>query len=369
MSLTSHLKNSKGPISQFFRTRFPNSRSFLAPARKRIRCGYVVLPDSDVPWGTTGTALDYRIRYYFTVTPHDELVAYKGARVLTDAQPLPSSAQLDFTWTGDLNDPITIFDWRTSKKVFTYFPEHNGGFVSARSGVDESLVSEAVALGSRVVSGGIAKSDDGLVLLKREYRDFFSSLDALTGEIDPAGRKLLKDQEDQLSRYCIVLALLEEAYRGGFRPSSPLATSKFGSTVELLSIAKCHWIDDLRELSWEFYAANNHLLALPHVLNPKFEGSLDVGGADADLLVDGKLIDIKSTKRLEIKNDWLWQLLGYVLLDYSDHHRINGIGIYMARQGTLISWDLEEAIRGLCSGEPPRIEDLRDEFRELVQSQ
>ena len=284
MPLTSHLKNTKGPISQFFRTQFPNSRRFLAPARKQIRKGYTIFPDCDVPWSTIATALDYRLRYYFAVTPYGKFVAYEGARDLTDA-----------------------------------------------------------------------------------LRDFFSGLDALTEEIDPVGRKLPQSQEDQLNRHCIVLALLEEVARAGLRPSSPLAKDKLGSADELLSLAKCHWTDDLRELSWEFYDKCHRLLELPHVLNPKFEGSPDVEGADADLIVDGTLIEIKTTKKREIKLDWLWQLLGYVLLDYSDRYRINGIGLYMARQGTLISWDLEEALRCLCSGESPRIKELRDQFKELVQ--
>ena len=123
-----------------------------------------------------------------------------------------------------------------------------------------------------------------------------------------------------------------------------------GNADSLIGIAESRWIDDLRELSWRFYDDFNHLLPLPHELNPTFDGSRDVGGADADLVVDGTLIDIKTTVEQRISNNWLWQLLGYVLLDYSDRYGINGIGLYLARQGILISWDLEEAIRGLCSG-------------------
>ena len=97
----------------------------------------------------------------------------------------------------------------------------------------------------------------------------------------------------------------------------------------------------MRNLSWRFYDNFNHLLSLPHSLNPNFDGSLDIGGADADLIVEGTLIDIKATITQKIRPDWLWQLLGYVLLDYSDRHRINSIGLYMARQGIFFQWDLE----------------------------
>ena len=81
MSLTGHLKDRNSPICQFLRTQFPNTRSFLEEARKQIRRPGTIQPDEDVPWGVIGTALDYRIRYYFDVTPYNELAAYKGAGI------------------------------------------------------------------------------------------------------------------------------------------------------------------------------------------------------------------------------------------------------------------------------------------------
>ena len=77
------------------------------------------------------------------------------------------------------------------------------------------------------------------------------------------------------------------------------------------------------------------------------------------MIVDGTLIDIKCTIKNEIQADWLRQVLGYVLLDHSDRYRITGIGIYMARQGLLFQWDLEEALEKLCPGTPPTIAELR----------
>ena len=82
MSLSSHLEDKNSHIRQFLRTQFPNTRSFLAEARKMVREADTIVPDENVPWGLIGTALDYRIRYYFGITPHEELVAYKGARRL-----------------------------------------------------------------------------------------------------------------------------------------------------------------------------------------------------------------------------------------------------------------------------------------------
>ena len=199
------------------------------------------------------------------------------------------------------------------------------------------------------------------------YQDFFKSLDELTTHRNPVARRPNEVEEDDMNRYCIVLALLEEILRSIDHPSlGPLFEKEHTSAGDLLDIPDAHWIADMRNLSWRFYDNFNRLLSLPHSLNPTFDGSLDVGGADADLIVNGTLIDIKTTKERRIRPDWIQQLLGYVLLDYSDHHRINSIGLYMARQGIFFQWDLEEAMRGLCLGEPPSIEELRNEFERIV---
>ena len=56
-------------------------------------------------------------------------------------------------------------------------------------------------------------------------------------------------------------------------------------------------------------------------LNPTFgEASRLVGGADADLIIDDTLIEIKTVKKLELKRDYFDQLIGYYCL-----YRIGGI--------------------------------------------
>ena len=112
----------------------------------------------------------------------------------------------------------------------------------------------------------------------------------------------------------------------------------------------------------------NDLFGLPHVLNPTFEGSIDVGGADADLIVNGMLIDIKASVKQEIQSDWVRQLMGYLLLDYTDVYHINSIGLYMARQRILFQRDLGEAIEVLQAGNPMSIKELRGQFRAIANS-
>lgn len=307
MSLSSHLRNKNSPIRDFIRSQFPNTRELLKDGRRQIRNASMIRPDAKLPYSTIGIAIDYRIRYYFGVTPHSELVAFHGA---TNLMMVPANL---------LVAPGRVPVLRDEPAIETY------------------------------------------VVL-----DFFRLLDELVGRNNPVGCRLPADEEDALNRYCVALALFDEVFRSGLNVNSPLAVGKFPDYESLLGIAEPHWLDDLRNLSWKFFDEFNHLLQLPHTLNPTFDGSRDVGGADADLVIDGKLIDIKTTVKPEINSDWIWQLLGYVLLDYSDNNQISGIGLYMARQGVLIDWDLNEALEILCPGEPPSIEELRSKFKDVV---
>lgn len=78
-------------------------------------------------------------------------------------------------------------------------------------------------------------------------------------------------------------------------------------------------------------------------LNPTFgKGSLMVGGADADIILDDTLIEIKVTKHLKLEREYLNQLIGYYILalvgGINDGHKgtlIKKVGIYFARHGKL----------------------------------
>ena len=79
------------------------------------------------------------------------------------------------------------------------------------------------------------------------------------------------------------------------------------------------------------------------VLNPTFgEGSRIVGGADADIIIDNTLIDIKTTMNLKLRREWFHQIIGYYILSriggidgVSPKHKINKLGFYFSRYGEL----------------------------------
>lgn len=68
------------------------------------------------------------------------------------------------------------------------------------------------------------------------------------------------------------------------------------------------------------------------LLNPLFTKSGLVGGADADMILDDTLIDIKTTKSLKFTQEMYNQLLGYYALD-AGKRKIAHIGIYFSRYG------------------------------------
>jgi len=65
--------------------------------------------------------------------------------------------------------------------------------------------------------------------------------------------------------------------------------------------------------------------------------------ADADIVVDGLLIDFKSTRHPHaFPKHVAWQLLGYLLLDTPDRYRIDTLGLYLSRSGVLATWPVDD---------------------------
>ncbi|MFG2540099.1 hypothetical protein ACGFU4_33170 [Streptomyces sp. NPDC048511] len=89
--------------------------------------------------------------------------------------------------------------------------------------------------------------------------------------------------------------------------------------------------------------------------------------ADADLVVDGLLLDFKSARRplSEMSQRTAWQLTGYLLLDAPDRYRIDTVGLYLTRSATLTSWPVDDflALLGACRRD---LTELRGVFGKLL---
>lgn len=111
--------------------------------------------------------------------------------------------------------------------------------------------------------------------------------------------------------------------------------------------------EDIKDIKRQFELIKDDWFKAKNIclLNPTFgEASRLVGGADADFLIDDKLIDIKTTKKLELKLNDFCQIIGYLLL-----HNISGInnqreieikqlGIYFSRYGYLFLFNVKDII-------------------------
>lgn len=308
MSLTTELRDRASPVTRFFMEHFPNIRPIQKAWRRKVAGSKTLHPHFPTkgrryerpPYNTIGTALDYRLRYYF----------------------------------------------------------------SARSPLF------AAAWGALLYEHGRMIEDPPVVPAPMLISAFFVSLDKKLSRLQPVRRRLKRPQEVQLCRYCYVLALFEELYRAGWEIDSPLYYLDSTATVDdLLSVAAPAWVDDLCNLSWTFYDRFRPLLSQRAVLNPGFEGAGDVGGADADIIVGSCLVDIKTTVKPDwLDRAWIYQLLGYVLLDYHNQYGIESVGIYLSRQGGLIRWPLAELATMLTGAPRLSFFRLRREFREVLKT-
>lgn len=182
----------------------------------------------------------------------------------------------------------------------------------------------------------------------------------------PQGDGLLK-----LCRMCLVLARFEQFFRAGLRvwahvgeplldcPSLEVFADRVVPPVclrDLMGMAAAV-IEDQADLHD----------ASPLVLNPVFDLSVALGGADADVIAGRTLWDFKSSARVAsvFSREDLWQLLGYALADQSDAYDLACVGIAALRRRKRVRWDIARLLADL-SGESRPLERWRAEFARAV---
>lgn len=143
---------------------------------------------------------------------------------------------------------------------------------------------------------------------------------------------------DELIVSTLLLAKLDAFYR----------SQKLDQNLQLINEED---VQDLRKL---ISLVDDNLFRTSGViyLNPEFEyGSPLVGGADADLIIDDLLIDVKSVKELSLERRDFNQLVGYYILSRIDElrkaqlqYQIKRLGIYFSRHAYLFIFNVEEVI-------------------------
>lgn len=177
-------------------------------------------------------------------------------------------------------------------------------------------------------------------------------------------------RKDALARASVVLAWFDDLYRGNGWPDglSHVAgrLKHGGQDWDVCAAQVDRSVSEEVEALMEVAAG-----AFPEreaICGPGFAGSGSVGGADTDMIVEGCLYEVKTTKAPRDKLvDSLRQLLGYVLLDWLDDYKLERVGLYFARQGKRMSWPLAELVWEVTGDANATLAGLRDDFRRAAE--
>lgn len=308
MSATSELRNSKSRVRLFFERTFPNVDAFKSAYRKQLNDVSTLLPvdpGKQYPWDLVGHAIDYRIRLFYR----------------------RYSVQSTFA-----------ANWRANPFY-----------------------------------------DDETTWIEFAWNRLNSLFDSATSAIE--GQLLSREKEGQLARYCLFLSRLEATARSG-RLYDGLAVrdalDKHKSVIissditldEVLSNTPQNIVDDVISLYRGFFESQPPSQGVV-ILNPTFDGSNDIGGADGDIIVNEVIWDFKTSQdprsyRIKL---WLYQLLCYAMLDYSNQYNLSSCGFYLVRQRKWISWAFEEIFELCCANGNKNINAYRKQLRGILNPQ
>jgi hypothetical protein len=148
------------------------------------------------------------------------------------------------------------------------------------------------------------------------------------------GRPVRQSTRNIIAAHAVRLAKLDPYYRAGY-PDPTLGKAGAREVREIVRLLSIVPFESLRHSS-------------TMLLNPSFgRYSSLVRGADADLIVGERLIEIKATKKPHVERDMVRQLVGYMILAHrasrSDRSlpRLRSLEIYFARYG--FTWSMPTA--------------------------
>jgi len=351
MSLTSLLKDKNSPLAKFMKETFPDTSQLLKYIRSDVK-NYETLRPRHRNYSLVGTAIDYRIRFFFE-KPYEYVL-------------LPGSSRLDLVARSIFSEE----EIKEQQKIREQIAEERG--ISTRGIIffdPETLKGKSKDIFDQIMNQNHIVATLGVDKLPDDYfsqgKAFLNDFGEWLKNYDT--RELLTAEEERtLARFTAGLSYFDIIYRSGRVDDLLLKLLKTYETRDftqgfLKSISN-DVVNDLVDLSTLFFNKQQDLLQSKNVhLNPTFDGSCKVGGADADLILDGMLTEIKTTINPQsyIKQDAIYQLLGYLLLDINDEYAISSIAIYFARQGYCWSMDLNKVFK-ICKSPSMDVKKLRE---------
>ena len=307
MSLTSELRTPGSKTRIFFDLHFPNLKPMARKFNEELKQQSFPVDapyESAILYAVSGTAIDYRIRAYFSPDFYTSPAITGGLK------------RLETTTIGGEINPFQD-SWR------------------------DSLSSKQRTLAWRLFDE-----------ISEELRKLNSS-------------RTILDKKDNLRvcTICVLLASIDNCSRGDSEAISYL--SKIGSSnlEEMISKIDQKISADVVRITDLFAVGNFGLIASVRntLCGVKFDGSDDIGGADCDLICDGVLIECKSLKKPKFNTDYFRQLVGYYLLDYNDKMSITEFRVYFSRHAHWLTIDLKVVFAG------KDISKLRGDFKKEMQ--
>jgi hypothetical protein len=176
-----------------------------------------------------------------------------------------------------------------------------------------------------------------------------------------------------LCQLVCVLARFEQYYRAGPPVlqyiAEPLAEHSNNLGRLAAAMVKPLAVEDVSVLGRSTVEELSYLRDARHLfIGPVFAQSLALGGADADIIYDGTLVDLKSTAQARVVGrEELWQLLGYLFADTDDAYRVERVGIVALRRRRTFIWSSQDLIDALAGGAAPPVEHWRAEFARMLE--
>ena len=191
-------------------------------------------------------------------------------------------------------------------------------------------IAERAALCDIEFDGCSVALPDIVAKAKKAYRAYLK-----TGQIS-----------DELLRSALCLGQLDVIYRRGLLYGDDDSYFKSVGTIDPKDV------QDLRRLI-SLVRPKMFKASRTSLLNPNFGRASElVEGADCDLVIDDTIIEIKTVKDFEVKQEYFNQLMGYYVLfsigginGAPKGHQIKRSGIYFSRHGHLWLFDVSAAIK------------------------